>query len=83
MCPRVMRMRSGDGSTMRKELNSLYRSLNKDRVIKSRRLRWVEHVARMKVGRSVFKIIRGKPTGIRLIGKPSRSRRTFSEWILN
>ena len=33
------------------------------RVIKSRRLRWTGHVARMDEGRSTFKILTGKPTG--------------------
>ena len=32
------------------------------RVIKSRRLRWAGHVARMEEGRSAFKILTGKPT---------------------
>ena len=38
------------------KLNSLYPSPNIVRVIKSRRLRWAEHVARMEEGRSAFKI---------------------------
>ena len=38
------------------ELHSLYRSSNIVRVIKSRRLRWAGHVARMEEGRSAFKI---------------------------
>ena len=33
------------------------------RVIKSRRLRWAGHVARMEEGRSAFKILTGKPLG--------------------
>ena len=37
------------------ELHSLYRSPNIVRVIKSRRLRWAGHVARMEEGRSAFK----------------------------
>ena len=37
------------------ELHSLYRSPNIVRVIKSRRLRWAGHVARMEEGRSTFK----------------------------
>ena len=45
------------------ELRSLYHSRNIVRVIKSRRLRWAGHVARMEEGRSVFKILTGKPTG--------------------
>jgi hypothetical protein len=54
------------------ELHSLYRSPNVARVIKSRRLRWAGHVARMEEGRSDFKILIGKPTGRRSLGRPSR-----------
>ena len=41
-------------------------------MIKSRILRWSGHVARMKVGRSAFKILTGKPTGRRHLGMPRR-----------
>ena len=41
-------------------------------MIKSRALRWAGHVARMKEGRSSFKIMSGKPTGKRLPGRPRR-----------
>ena len=44
------------------ELHSLYRSPNIVRVIKSRRLRWAGHLARMEEGRSAFKILTGTPT---------------------
>ena len=54
------------------ELHSLYSSPNIVRVIKSRRLRWVGHVARMDEGRSAFKILTGKPTGKRSLGRPRR-----------
>ena len=37
------------------ELHSLYRTPNIVRVIKSRRLRWAGHAARMVKGRSAFK----------------------------
>ena len=47
------------------ELHSLYRSPNVVRVIKSRRLKWAGHVARMEESRSSFKILTGKPTGKR------------------
>jgi hypothetical protein len=43
----------------------LYRSPNVVRVNKSIRLRWTGHVARMEEGRSVLKILTGKPTGKR------------------
>ena len=41
-------------------------------MIKSRRLRWAGHVARMEEGRSAFKVLRGKPTGKRPLGRPRR-----------
>ena len=41
-------------------------------MIKSRRLRWSGHVARMEEGRSPFKILTGKPTGKRPLGRPRR-----------
>ena len=56
------------------ELHSLYRSPNTARVIKSRRLRWGGHVARIEGGRSAFKILTGKPTGKRPLGWPRRRR---------
>ena len=46
------------------ELHSLYRSPDIVRAIKSRRLRWAVHVAKMKVGRSALKILTSTPTGI-------------------
>ena len=33
---------------------------------------WAEHVARQEEGRSVFKIVTGKPTGNRPLGRPRR-----------
>ena len=41
-------------------------------MIKSRRLRWAGHVARMEEGRSAFKIVTGKATGKRPLGRPRR-----------
>ena len=46
------------------------RAPNKVRVIKSRRIRWASHVARMKEDRSAFKILTGKPTGRRYLRMP-------------
>ena len=43
-----------------RDTHSLYSSPNIVRVIKSRILRWAGHVARMKEGRSDFKILTGK-----------------------
>ena len=54
------------------ELHNLYRSPNIVRVIKSRRLRWAGHVARMEESRSAFKMLTGKPTGKRPLVRPRR-----------
>jgi len=43
-------------------------------VIKSRRLRWASHIARMKDGRTAFKILTGKSTG------KTPSRRPRHRW---
>ena len=43
------------------ELNDLYSSPNIVRVIKSRRMRWVGHVARMGEERGVYRVLVGKP----------------------
>ena len=45
------------------ELNDLYSSPNILQVIKSRRMRWAGHVARMEEGRGVHKVLVGKPEG--------------------
>ena len=54
------------------ELNYLYSSPNIMQVIKSRRMRWAEHVARMEEGRGVHKVLVGKPEGKRPLGRPRR-----------
>ena len=41
-------------------------------VIKSRRLRWAGHVARMEEGRDVYKVLVWKPEGKRPLGRPRR-----------
>ena len=50
----------------------MYRSPNIVSVIKSRRLRWAGHVARTEESRSAFKILTGKHTGKRSLGRPRR-----------
>ena len=40
------------------------------RVIKSRKLKWAGHLARMEEGRSVFRVLTSNPTGKRPIERP-------------
>jgi hypothetical protein len=54
------------------KLNNLYSSPNILRVIKSRRMRWTGHVARMGKKRGVYRILVGKPEGKRPHGRPRR-----------
>ena len=50
----------------------LYGSTNIVKPIKSRRLRWAGHVARMEEGRSDLKILTCTPTGKRPLESPRR-----------
>jgi hypothetical protein len=43
------------------ELHNLYSSPNRIRMIKSRRMRWAGHVARMGETRKAYRILVGKP----------------------
>jgi hypothetical protein len=54
------------------ELNELCSSPNIFRVIKSRRMRWAGHVARMGERRVIYRVLVGKPEGKRKLGKPRR-----------
>jgi len=52
------------------ELNDLYCSHKTVWVIKSRRMRWAGHVARMGERRGVYRVLVGKPEGKRPLGRP-------------
>jgi hypothetical protein len=54
------------------ELHNLYSSPNNVRMIKSRRLRWAGHVARMREGRGVYRVLVGRPEGKRPLERPRR-----------
>jgi len=54
------------------ELNDLYSSPNIVRVIKSRRMRWARHVARMSEESGVYRVLVGKTEGRRPLGRPRR-----------
>jgi hypothetical protein len=50
----------------------LYRSADIVRVIKFRRLRWADHIARMEEGKSAFKNLTGESKGKRPLGRSRR-----------
>jgi len=54
------------------ELRDLYSLTNIVRVVKSRRMRWAGHVARMGEARGVHRFLMGKPEGKRPLGRPRR-----------
>jgi hypothetical protein len=54
------------------ELHRLYYSPSIIRMIKSRRMRWAGHVARMGEKRNACRILVGKPEGKRPLGRPRR-----------
>jgi len=50
-------------------------------VIKSRRMRWAVHVARMGEGRVVYRGLVGKPEGTRPLGRSRRRWGIILRWI--
>jgi hypothetical protein len=54
------------------ELHNLYSSPRIIRIIKSRRMRWAGHVARMEEKNNVYRLLVGKPEGRRPLGRPRR-----------
>jgi len=54
------------------ELHDLYSSPNTVRVIKSRRMRWVGHEARMGEKRGVYRVLVRKYESKRSLGRPRR-----------
>ena len=68
---------TGEWRLHNEELNDLYSSPNIMWVIKSRRMRWAGHVARMGEERGVYRVLVGKPEGKRPLG------RTRHRWVDN
>jgi hypothetical protein len=67
------------------ELNDLYSSPNIIRVLKSRRMRWAGHVARMGEETGAYRILVGRPEGSLPRGRPGVDgriilRRIFGKW---
>jgi hypothetical protein len=62
------------------ELHKLYSSPNIIRMIKSRRMTWAGHVARMGETRNAYGILVGKPEGKRPLGRQDKTRQ---DWVDN
>jgi hypothetical protein len=54
------------------ELRDLYPAPSIIRIIKSRRMRWARHVARMREKKNAYRLLVGKPEGKRPLGRPRR-----------
>ena len=63
------------------EHDDLCSSPNIVRMIKSRRMRWAGHVARMGKKRGVYRILVGKTEGKRHLGDPGVDGRIILRWI--
>jgi hypothetical protein len=63
------------------ELHDLYSSPNIIRVMKSRRMRWAGHVARMGEKRGAYRILMGRPEGRHHLGDPGGNGRVILKWI--
>jgi hypothetical protein len=56
----------------KEEFRDLYSSPSIIRIIKSRKMRWEGHVARMGEKRNAYRLLVGKPEGKRQLGRPKR-----------
>jgi hypothetical protein len=63
------------------ELYAVYGPSNIIRIIKSRRLRWEKHVARMGKRRGAYKVLVGKPEERNHLEDPGVDGRTILKWI--
>jgi hypothetical protein len=64
---------TGEWRKLRNEdLRELYSSPSIIRIIKSRRMRWAGHVARMVENRNAYRLLVGNPEGKRPLGRPTR-----------
>jgi hypothetical protein len=70
--------------TKEEGLHDLYSSPNIIRQIKSRKMRWAGHVARMREGRKLYKVLLGKQEGKRPLGRPRRrcdQNGSYGNWL--
>jgi hypothetical protein len=68
--PKRDEMAGGWRKLHNEELRNLYSSPRIIRIIKSRRMIWAGHVARMREKRSAYRLMVAKPKGNRPLGRP-------------
>ena len=73
---------NGERRFYNKELHSLYGSPYTIKMIKSRRIIWASHVARIEEGTNVFTILTGKPIGKRPLEYLGVDGRAILEWTM-
>jgi hypothetical protein len=64
------------------ELHNLYPSPRIIRMIRSRRMKWAGHIARMKEKRNAYRVLVGKPEGRRQQGRLRRRWEDNNKWLL-
>ena len=72
---------TGEWRKLHNDLSDLYSLPNIVRVVKSRRMRWAGHVARMGQGRGVHRVLVGRPEGKIPLGRPRRDGGIILRWI--
>jgi hypothetical protein len=70
--PNRNKVTGGWGKLHNEELHNLCSSPSIITMIKSRRMRWAGHVARLEEKRNAYRILVGKPDVTRPLGKPRR-----------
>jgi hypothetical protein len=70
--PKRDEMTGGWRKLHNEDLRNLYSSPSIIRIMKSRRMRWAGHVARMREKRNAYRLLMGKPEGKRPLGKSRR-----------
>jgi hypothetical protein len=63
-------VRGGWRNLHNEEFHNSYASQSIIRMMKTRRMRWAGHVARMSAMRNAYRILVGKPEGRRPLGRP-------------
>jgi hypothetical protein len=73
---------TGEWRKLHNELHDMYTSPSIIRIIKSRRMRWAGHVARMGENRNAYRLLVGKLEGKGPLGRPRHRWVEILGWVL-